>query len=167
MRLTTATTAAALLVIAVALGGCGSSTSSTSVDKKVSQLEGYSVSNCRTDATVDQIGREVDDPHARAYDCSKGLGVVIEPDGQFSDYDASSEEQHSTSLTAAQIAAKIIDTVTAKNGSRLKRVDCGSSTAVQSGSVLTCKITMPSGQARKFTAAVSGSPSHFHVELGT
>lgn len=155
-----------MVVAAAALVGCGSGGSSASLDKKISQFEGYAVTSCQPDSQVDQLGREIGDANARAYDCSGGLGVVIEPDGQMSDFDASSDEHQSSSLTAAEVAAKIIDTVRNKNGSRLTRVDCGASTDVQSGSVLTCKITMPSGQVRPFTASVSGSQGHFKVTLG-
>lgn len=96
------------------LAGCESGGSNASLDKESSRFEGYSVTNCRSDPSVDQIGREVGDVGAKAYDCSDGLGVVIEPNGQMSDFDASSDEQQSSLLTAAEIAAKIIAIVTKK-----------------------------------------------------
>lgn len=145
------------------IAACGSANSGSGLDSKISSLEGYSVSGCHALPSVDQIAREIGDYGARAYGCG-GLGVVIEPDGQFSDFDAPVPGAPPR-LTASDIDARIIDQAKAQFGVTPKRVDCGSSTHVLSGTTLSCHITVPNGKSATFPASVTGGDGHFRVVL--
>jgi len=155
-----------LISLPVTVAACGGP-ASADLESRISTFEGYSVTNCRPDSGADELAREVRDLGASAYMCSSGLGVLIQADGQMSTYDASSDETApAKALTAGDIAAQLAAQLRLKNGSRVKRVECGSSTDVTSGAVLSCAITLPTGTTRTFRAVVTGSNHHYHVALG-
>lgn len=71
---------------------CSCGGDATTIDASISRYEGYKVTDCRADHEVDVLESEVGDGSARAYACSGGLGVLIQPDGRMFDYNASSDE---------------------------------------------------------------------------
>jgi hypothetical protein len=118
---------------------------------------------CHDYQAGDTLAREVGDPGAKAYQCAGGLGVMIEPNGYVSDFDA--PETSSTQLTAGLISAKIIATLKQEGRVVPRRVDCGTNTDVQNGDVLLCHVTLPSGQTVVLDASVRGRGRNFNVIL--
>ena len=162
--------ALSVAVLGAAAVGAVAFTRGSNVDARISAAEGYRVTGCRDLPSLEALAREVGDPGATAYACSGGLGVVIEPDGAISDFDAPSvTSSASTSpsqppvLTATFLDMRISQQLKKNYDFAPKVIDCGRSTDIASGTNVPCKITVRGGDLKLFTATVTGSGTAFSV----
>lgn len=114
---------------------------------------------------MERLAADVGDYGTKAYACGDGLGAMFFPDGEGVNFDASSLETQAPTLTASEIDARVIAQADKQFGVVPRRVDCGSSTDVRSGSTLRCTITLRSRRSATFTATVTGGQGSFTVVL--
>jgi hypothetical protein len=143
-------------------GPSGSATAS-SLDEKLSHLEGYRVSGCHPYPPGNQLAREVADYGARSYQCDGALGVMLESDGDISDFDA--PQTGPPKLSAAIVSQRLASAVKREAGAAPRSVDCGQSRDVQDGDSLPCSVILSNGKAIELQATVSLRSGVYDVKV--